>query len=145
MTPLKEFNLHQPPPTKEHTIVKVTKSRMRGAKRDRFDRRIIHSVLSASSDADLNFLKLSYAALTLKPVSQSQIVRRALTLLARHITSLHGDDAVRSELDALHMARGPTVKPSITSLPSSASTRAPAVVPRRSARASSSQQECRGS
>ena len=90
--------------------MKVTKSRMRGALRDRFDRRIIHSVLSASSDADLNFLKLSYAALTLKPVSQSQVVRRALTLLARHMTALHGDDAVNAELEALHMARGPTLR-----------------------------------
>ncbi len=91
--------------------MKVTKSTMRGAKRDRFDRRIIHSVLSASSDADLNFLKLSYAALTLKPMSQSQIIRRALTLLARHMISLHGEDAVQRELDALHMARGPVMKP----------------------------------
>ena len=87
--------------------MKVTKSTMRGAKRDRFDRRIIHSVLSASSDADLNFLRLSYAALTLSPVSQSQIIRRALTLLARHITSLHGEDAVGRELEAIGNARGP--------------------------------------
>ena len=94
--------------------MKVTKNKMRSAKRDRFDRRLIHSVLSASSDADLNFLKLSYAALTLKPVSQSQVVRRALTLLARHITSLHGEDAVKAELEALHMARGPVFKPMAT-------------------------------
>lgn len=87
--------------------MKVTKSTMRGAKRDRFDRRIIHSVLSASSDADLNFLKLSFSALTLKPVSQSQVIRRALTLLARHITALHGDEAVQRELDAFNNARGP--------------------------------------
>ncbi len=129
--------------TQEYTIVKVPKSRMRGAKRDRFDRRIIHSVLSASSDADLNFLKLSYAALTLRPVSQSQVVRRALTLLARHMTSLHGEDAVKAELEALHKARAPLTKkklnggePSITSLPSSASTPAPAVAPRQFAQES---------
>lgn len=89
--------------------MKVTKSTMRGAKRDRFDRRIIHSVLSASADADLNFLKLSFSALTLKPVSQSQVIRRALTLLARHITALHGDDAVRREIDAFESARGPAM------------------------------------
>ncbi len=107
--------------------MKVTKSTMRGAKRDRFDRRIIHSVLSASSDADLNFLKLSYAALTLKPVSQSQVVRRALTLLARHITSLHGETAVKAELEALNKARAPLTKkklnggePGITFIPSQA-------------------------
>ena len=90
--------------------MKVTKSTMRGPKRSQFDRRLIHSVLSASSDADLNFLKLSYSALTLKPVSQSQIIRRALTLLARHITALHGDDAVQRELDALSSARGPVAE-----------------------------------
>ena len=94
--------------------MKVTKTRMRGPRRDRFDRRIIHSVLTASSDADLAFLKLSYNALTLKPVSQSQVVRRALTLLARHITSLHSEDAVKAELEALHMARGPMLKPVAT-------------------------------
>ena len=49
--------------------MKVTKSRMRGLKRDRFD---------------------------------------------RHITSLHGEDAVKAELDALHMARGPVLKPVAT-------------------------------
>lgn len=89
--------------------MKVTKSTMRGAKRDRFDRRIIHSVLSASADADLNFLKLSFSALLLKPVSQSQVIRRALTLLARHITALHGTDACRREIEAFERARGPVL------------------------------------
>ncbi len=89
--------------------MKVTKATMRGMKRDRFDRRIVHSVLSASADADLNFLKLSYAALTLKQVSQSQVIRRALTLLARHITDLHGDEAVAQEIAAFEHARGPVI------------------------------------
>ncbi len=84
----------------------VTKNIMRGPTRDRFDRRIIHAVLSASSDADLSYIKAAYNALTLSPVNQSQIIRRALALLAHRVTSLHGDDAVQIELDALHMARG---------------------------------------
>ena len=85
--------------------MKVTKSRMRSPLRDRFDRRIIHSVLSASSDADLSYIKAAYNALTLQPVNQSQVVRRALSLLAERLAGLHGMDAAKAEIDALEGER----------------------------------------
>ncbi len=90
--------------------MKVTKSRMRGLNRDRFDRRIIHSVLSASSDADLSYCKAAYNALTLAPVNQSQVVRRALSLLAERLAGLHGHDAAKAEIEALEGGRVAVMK-----------------------------------
>ncbi len=87
--------------------MKTTKATMRGPKRDRFDRRIIHSVLTPAADADLSYLRLALGALTLKKPSQSQVIRRALALLAQHIASLHGDEACRLEIAAFEHARGP--------------------------------------
>ena len=86
-------------------MTKVTKAKMRGPKVDRFDRRVIHSVLTPSADSDLAFIKSAYHALTLRPVNQSQVVRRALNCLAERLVGLYGQDAAKAEIEALEGER----------------------------------------
>lgn len=88
---------------------KVTKAKMRGPNVKRFDRRVIHTVLTPGADSDLAFIKSAYHALTLAPVNQSQVVRRALNLLANRLVGLYGQAAVRDEIEALNGERKPVV------------------------------------
>lgn len=88
-------------------MVQVTKAKIRGPKVGRWDRRIIHTVLTQSADADLNFCKSAFHALTLRPINQSQVVRRALNLLAQRLAGVHGDEAAKAEIEALEGERQP--------------------------------------
>ena len=79
----------------------VTKDTMRGPKARRSDRRIVHALLTPASDSDLAYIIAAYRALTLSPTNQSQVIRRALNLLAQRLAGLHGLDAAKAEIEAL--------------------------------------------
>ena len=83
----------------------VTKAIMRGPKAQKSDKRIVHALLTPAADADLAFIKSAYHALTLHPVNQSQVMRRALNFLAKRLVGLHGDEAAQ-EIRALEYERG---------------------------------------
>lgn len=83
----------------------VTKDQMRGRKAHHSDTRIVHALLTSAADADLQYIKSAYHALTLTPVNQSAVIRRALNLLAERLVKLYGAVDTAAEVKALLNAR----------------------------------------
>ena len=92
----------------------VTKQIMHGRDARPADKRIVHALLTPAASSDLNYTLEAYKALTLAPVNQSQVVRRALSLLAERLAGLHGHDDVSAEIEAFENERQPLTVAELT-------------------------------
>ena len=87
---------------------------MHGPKARPADKRVVHALLTPAASVDLKYTLEAYQALTLAPVNQSQVIRRALSLLAERLAGLHGSDDVSAEIDAFEGERLPLTVAELT-------------------------------